>query len=413
MAAVLRLPVFRRLALAYGLNELAQQVAAVVLMLVVYDRTRSALGAGLFLLCTQFAPALTSPALVSRLSQLDVARSLPVLYGVEAALYAILAGAVAWKLPLLPLLALALADGIVALSARALARVASVAATSPHQLLREGNAFNNVSFSVCYMVGPAIGGLLLLIGSSTLALAFDAAVFVAMAVLLALTPGLTTTGLAQEGRERRASLPEAVRYVWREGAMRRIFAIRVSTLIFFSLSAPVEVVLAERTLHAGSNGYSLLLSLWGSGTVVGSGIYSLGRRLPAWILLAGSTAALAAGFGVLAAAPTLLVALAGALLAGGGNGVDAVASRTLLQESVDPQHLVLVTALNESVWQAVPALGIVVGGALASLSGARAAFAVSAAASLMLAALSARVLRPLESGAPAAPGEAEHASAVS
>ena len=84
---------------------------------------------------------------------------LPVLYGLEALAYGALA-ALASNFSLAPLLVLAVLDGVLALTARALARAATVAVTSPAGLLREGNALTNTAFSVCFMVGPAIGALI-------------------------------------------------------------------------------------------------------------------------------------------------------------------------------------------------------------------------------------------------------------
>jgi MFS family permease len=78
----------------------------------------------------------------------------------------------------------------------------------------------------------------------------------------------------------------------------------------------------------------------------------------------------------MAAAPTLAVAIAGAAVAGVGNGTMFVASRTALQEAADPSWMALIMSLNESIIQGVPGAGILIGGALAAASGPRAALAV-------------------------------------
>ena len=56
----------------------------------------------------------------------------------------------------------------------------------------------------------------------------------------------------------------------------------------------------------------------------------------------------------MAAAPGLAVALVGAAIAGGGNGIEAVAARTTLQEQVEPSWMAMMMSLNESMYQAVP-----------------------------------------------------------
>jgi MFS family permease len=82
------------------------------------------------------------------------------------------------------------------------------------------------------------------------------------------------------------------------------------------------------------------------------------------------------GFVVMAVAPVLGVAIAGATVAGVGNGMMFVASRTALQEAVEASWMALMMSLSESIIQGVPGAGFLIGGALAAASGPRAALAV-------------------------------------
>ena len=125
MRAVLSLPAYRRLLTAFALNELAWSVGTLALAILVYRRTGSALGSTAFFLSSQFLPALVSPFVVARVDQNSPRRLLPVLYAVEAVLFA----ALAWmtsRFSVIPVLALALCDGVVAIVARSLARTATV-----------------------------------------------------------------------------------------------------------------------------------------------------------------------------------------------------------------------------------------------------------------------------------------------
>jgi MFS family permease len=79
----------------------------------------------------------------------------------------------------------------------------------------------------------------------------------------------------------------------------------------------------------------------------------------------------------MAAAPSLVVAIVGAAIAGVGNGIVFVAGRTALQEAVTGGWMALMMSLNESIYQAVPGIGIVVGGAITATAGARLALAVA------------------------------------
>jgi MFS family permease len=144
-------------------------------------------------------------------------------------------------------------------------------------------------------------------------------------------------------------------------------------------------VYAQHTLKAGPGGYGALMSAWGLGAVAGSAAYARWRRRTTAILIAGSGLSLAAGFAVLAVAPTLVVAVIGAALAGMGNGVESIAAKTAVQEQASEQWMALVMSLNDSISQLAPGLGILLGGVITALATSRVAFGVAAAGSLAFA----------------------------
>ncbi len=410
MRRVLTLPVFRRLAVAYGLNELATQIAAVVLVVLVYQKTGSAVGAAVFFLCTQFAPAIFGPSIVTRLDRRPPGTVLPAIYGVEAVLYGLLAALVASGVATAPILLLAFVDGILALAARSLARTASVAVTTPQDLLREGNAFLSGLFSVCYMVGPGVAGLLLLIVPKWAALVVVAGAFALITIVLVFARGLPKLPVGAE--DEHWKLRDGLRHFWRQRYLRSFLSLRTVALIIFTISIPVEVVLADKTLHAGGEGYAWLLTSWGAGTVLGSVIFSVGRHARSWMMLSLAALLLGIGFLVMALAPTLAVAAVGAIFAGTGNGVDAVSSRTWLQEAVEPRWMALAMALNESMWTALPGTGVLLGGIIAVLVGARVTFAIAGVGALLLVVVIWLVLRPQEARRAAGNSAAEARTAT-
>jgi len=89
-----------------------------------------------------------------------------------------------------PVLALTLLDGIIALTARAIARAATVAVTAPVGLLRDGNVLTNALFSVCFMAGPALAGVVVVAGGISDVLLINSVLFVLIAVTVATTRGL-------------------------------------------------------------------------------------------------------------------------------------------------------------------------------------------------------------------------------
>ncbi len=381
MSRCLRLPAFRRLLTAYVLNELAWSVGTVALSVLVYRQTNSALGSAAFFISAQFLPAVLSPALVARLDFHAMGRVLPALYAVEAVLFGILA----WfthHFALVPVLALALADGVVAAAARALAAAARTQILKPLDLLHDGNAVANFGFSGAFMAGPAIGGLVVAAGGTVAALLVNCGLFAGIALLLTVTALPEARVPAGSGLRR---LLAGVGHVRRDRLLSRLLAIQAVGLVFFSVSIPVEVVYAQHALRAGPGGYGALLSAWGLGAVAGSAAFARWRRRSAASLICGSGLSLAIGFAIMGVAPTLAVALVGAVVAGIGNGVESVAARTAVQQQTPDHWMALVMSLNESISQMAPGLGILLGGLIAALATSRVAFGVAAAGSLAFA----------------------------
>ena len=391
MTRVLRLPVYRRLLTAYAFNELAWSVGTLALAVLIYRQTGSALGSAAFFLSSQFLPAFVSPFFVARLDQRSPRRVLPALYCVEAVLFA----ALAWltsRFALVPVLALALCDGVVAIIARALARTATVAALRPAGLLREGNALTNTIFSICFMAGPLIGGVVVATGGTASALLANCGLFAVIALILVTAPGLE--GGVDEPEPAAGRLRAALEHVRGHRVLRLLLVLQAFGVVVFTISIPIEVVFAQHTLHAGADGYGALLSGWGAGAVLGSAAFARFRRHAVRVLLALSGTALAAGFGLMAVAPSIAVAVVGAALGGFGNGIEAVAAQTALQEYTPQRWMALVMSLNQSITEAGPGLGILLGGVIAALTSARLAFAVAGAGSLAFAVAVWVLLRP-------------------
>jgi MFS family permease len=394
---VLKLPAYRRLLAAYALTLLAWWVGAVTLALLVYRKTGSAIGTAAFFLCAQFGPALISPLLVARVDQRSPRRVLPVLYVLEALAFLALAW-LASHFALAPVLALVLVDGAIGLAALSLARATAARVTSGAGLLREGNALANGTSSVCFMAGPAVGGGIVAVGGTPAALLANACLFSVIALTLA-----TATILPQSLSERApitGRLRAALQYARRHAAIRRTLLLQAVAFVFFTIATPVEVVLVEHSLHAGVSGYGFLLSAWGAGAVVGSVVYARWRSRPGRELVTFGAGLIGIGFCVMAIAPSLATAVAGAAVAGGGNGVEVVAVRTLIQEEAQEGWMTMIMSFVESLTEAVPGAGIALGGAIAAIAGPRAALAVAGGGSLAIAGLVWLVLRPgqVESG---------------
>ncbi len=393
----IELPAFRRLLAAYTLNELAWWSASIALSLLVYRHTGSALGAMVFFLCASFVPAVIAPMLVARVDQRPVRVLLPTLYLVEAVLFGLLA-VLADSFSLVPVLVLTVLDGVIALTARPLVRTAQVAVLAPAGVLRQGNALTNAAFSVCYMVAPGLAGLLVAAGGTVTALLIDCGVFVAIAITIAtdrLLPAPPAERRPVAGRAR-----AALAYARGHAAVRTLLGLHAAAIVIFTITLPVEIVFATHDLHTGARGYGLLLSAWGAGAVAGSAIFARWHGLPNRLLIAIGAAVLGAGLLIAGVAPTLAVAVVGIALGGAGNGIYVVSARTALQEAVEEQWMAMMMSFNESLLEALPGAGIVLGGALAALASARFALGFAGAGGLIIAGVVWLVLRPERTGTP-------------
>ena len=152
---------FGRLLTSYTVNEIGDAVGVVALAVLVYDQTEAAAPTAAFFLAAKFLPALVAPLLTARVDQLPLRRVLPILYVLEAAVFAALGLVAESDFVLLVVLALALVDGTLAITGRGLTRGAVAAVLQPAGLLREGNAMMNVGFAVASVGGAALAGLLI------------------------------------------------------------------------------------------------------------------------------------------------------------------------------------------------------------------------------------------------------------
>ncbi len=374
---------FRRLAVSYWVNDLGNWLGEVALAVLVFDRTNSALATAALFLSMRFLPALLGPLLTVRLEGWDGRRSLPLLYLAEAIAFAALALVAGGTFLLAAIVALAAIDGVAATAARALERGATAAALGGRGLLREGNAILNVGFTAGSALGPALAGVVVGLVGAQAALLADAASFLIIAVLLAAGPVLPVSG--EDGAGVLARLREGLAYARRAPGIMRLLVGQAAALVFFTAVVPVEIVLVKETFGGTDAGYGLLLASWGAGMVVGGLLFAAARRARLLPLLVLSTVLIGVAYLGVAAAPTLAWACIASVLGGLGNGVQWVALVTELQEAVHRQALqARVMGLLEAINQLMPAVGFILGGAVATLASPRTVYALAGAGVLVI-----------------------------
>ncbi|MBJ7520249.1 MAG: MFS transporter [Solirubrobacteraceae bacterium] len=400
MRRALSLAAFRRLALAYTLNEVGDWFATIALTVLVFDRTGEALATAALFLSTRFLPSLAVPFLASYAERGSVRVVLSIGYVAEALVFVLLAAAGA-DMALGVLCLVAMLDGTLAATARAVTRGATVAILEPAGQLREGNSLLNIGFSVVNVAAPATAGLAVAQLGAPGVLWIVAGIFLGLAVLMGTARG-TPRGIRSTTRWT-TRLREGFAYVRGHRIARGLLALQAVLLVLFNIAVPIEVIYAKEVLDAGDIGFGALLAAWGGGMVAGSLLFArLSQRSLAGLVIV-STVAVCAGYLGMAAAPNLLLACLAASVGGLGNGVQWVAVITAIQEAIDDDMQARAAGMLEAVITAAPGLGFVVGGVLATVWDARTAFAVAGFGGLLVIAAAWLVWRRSDDAPPPQP----------
>ena len=384
---------------SYTVNEFGDSFAIVALAVLVYDRTGKVAPTAALFLAGKFVPALIAPFLTARLDQLPVRRTLPWLYVIEALAFIALAWISTSDFQLFLVLALALLDGAVAVTARALTRGAIAAILQPAHLLREGNALLNIGFAFAAVGGSALAGLLISEFGLSAALLVDAASFVVIAIVLALAKRLPKPH--GEPQATLARLRSGLAFARRDPRVRLLLGGQSLALILFTLIIPIEVIYAKESLHTTSAGFGILLASWGAGIVAGSVLYVAVRDKSAAGLILLSTAAIGLAYLGMAGAQSLFYACLLSVLGGTGNGIQWVSVMTALQEATPQDYQARVVGLLESALAAMPGVGYLIGGVLTAVGSPRTAYAVAGAGTLLLVVVALGALRGLRLDHPA------------
>jgi MFS transporter len=391
-------PRLRRILFAYTVNELGTWFGYVALALGVYDHTRSAIAtAGLFV-ARGLLPALLAPVLVARTERSTRTGRLAWLYATEALLTLALA-ALLWHFWLAGVLVLVAADGIVAVAATALVRAAAskvavedaLAEAGPgldakatkattETAQREASAALNVAFMGALALAPALGGALVHAVGGPTALLVDALTFLVCGGLFV---RLGTHVEEISGDSVRTRLFAALQHVREVPGLRALFATEAVAIVVFASVEPVEVLFAKSTLNAGDVGFGLLVATWGLGAALGAIVFARSVRRPLGPMLTGGTLLVGLAYLGFAAAPTLAIACAAAIVGGIGNGIQWPSLISAVQQLTPSSlHGRLMSAVG-SLNALCPAIGFALGGSIAALSSPRVAMACAGTAATL------------------------------
>lgn len=271
---------FRLLTLALGVSGAGSWAYNVALAVYVYEQTHSAAWVGAATI-GRFVPSMVFGAYGGVLAErFERVRLMVVLNLICTGLMGVLALITQEKGPVLLVIALAGVSSVVGMTFTP-ADYAMTPQVVPPSLLAAANTVRNTVENLTVIAGPALGGLLLLLGPPPIAFAFNAGSFLVAAAFTAMV------------RER--SRPVDVTEGGESGPLRQMLvgintvrtSVTATVLVTYSVIASfvygvdtVQFVLLSRyQLGTGTDGYGYLLAGLGLGGVAAAGLVS---RISSW-----------------------------------------------------------------------------------------------------------------------------------
>ncbi|CAN5649462.1 MAG: MFS transporter [Rubrobacter sp.] len=380
---------FVRLWIGQGLSFVGDFVSTVALVLLVVDVSGSASAVG-GVLVARLLPTLASPLVGVLADRLD---RRAVLVAADLVRAVLVVGLIfARDLPVIYALVFLMGAARTVFNPTVRAAFPSVVGGGD---LTRANALISGTFSFSMMAGPALGGVLVAFVGLEMAFLLDALTFLVSAAFLSTIPlPAPERDDGEEGffRELRAG------FGYLAGARVPLVIIVGAFLATLTANAaiPAEAFLARDTFDAGDVGYGLLASLWGGGMILGSALVAvLGGRINLVLLYFVSIFATALAFVGVGLSPTFALALGAIAVAGAANGVDNVATDTILQRRVPDAFLGRVFAARFLTFSAGEAFAYPIGGLVVDAAGPRSTYllagAATAAAGLLILSLIAAV----------------------
>ncbi len=269
------------------------------------------------------------------------------------------------------------------------ARPAFVPALVERDELMSANSLIGTAFNMQIAAGPLIGGLLFAVGGAGLALSVNAATFAASALLTAMIP--RDAQARTEDGKRRASVATETRqgfsYAIHNPFTRVLIGTLLFGLIFLAMDNIALVFLVRDTFNGSAATFGLASTAFGVGMIVGALALLGHRRFSPVTLYLGGLAMTGAGtlFTGLAPAVGLVIPFQG--LAGAGNGVDNVASETLIQHRVPRPMLGRVFGLTGTAANIGASAAALLGGTLLDLTSPRTVLVVGGVGGLIVTAI--------------------------
>lgn len=288
--------------------------------------------------------------------------------------------------------ALVLAAGLNGLAGMGfeLARSAWIARASDTEALAGRNAALSATGSIAEAVAFGLGGWLYQAAGAVVALLVDGLSYLGSALCLRGVPEAAAAPqprapAASPVRQLGADIRAGAAAVWHHPALRVLAGIEVLLALAMSLAGTSYMIYVSRDLALPPGPLGMVFALGGLGAVLGAAAApALGRRLGPGLALSLGLVAMALGAACIPLASgagwaALALLALHQLVGDAGHTLRDVHDITWRQTAAPPDRLARVDGTLRSLGQATTLAGALVGGAMATALGARAALVASAA----------------------------------
>jgi MFS family permease len=247
-------------------------------------------------------------------------------------------------------------------------------------LLPNAVSLNSVLMNSARVIGPAIGGVLILTLGVATCFFLNAVSYAAVIVALAMMRAAELIRRPGVGRAK-GQVREGLRYVWATPDLKvPLLAMAMVGVFAFNFTVTLPL-LAKFTFHGGAGLYSLLLAAMGAGAVLG-GLATAFRSRPSTRLLAYIGLVFGAAILAVALAPTQGWAIALLVPMGAASIAFVATNNATLQLRADPAMRGRVMSLNAIAFLGSTPIGAPLLGYLSDATSPRLALAVGGVATL-------------------------------
>ena len=261
------------------------------------------------------------------------------------------------------------------------ARQAFVSEMVERDLLSNAVSLNSVLLQGARLIGPAVGGVLILTVGVATCFLVNALSYVA--VIVALSRMRPSELYRNPGVVRaKGQVREGLRYVWATPDLRSpLLSVAVVGLFAFNFTVTLPL-LAKFTFHGGAGLYGAFMAAMGAGAVVG-GLYTAFRSRPSALLLALIGVFFGAMILAVALAPTKLAAVLLLAPMGAGSICFIATNNANLQLRADPSMRGRVMSLNAIALLGSTPIGALLVGYVSDVGSPRVALLMGAVATLL------------------------------